>query len=281
VQDTSIELVQCDLTKMEDCTRSVAGMDYVFLCAANTSGAAVMRTNPLAHVTPNVVMNAQMLAAAYEAHVKKVLFISSSAAYPPTDDRPVKEDEMFGGDPYEVYYSVGWMKRYAEILCKIYSQKVKNPMPVVVVRPSNAYGPYDKFDPGKSHVTAALLQKVILRNDPIEVWGTGDDQRDLIYIDDLVDGMIKAMEKEEVYNAYNIAEGKVYSVKEILNTVIKLDGYQDAKIVFDPSKPTTIPTRVIDTSKSEQMLGFKPKIDLEEGLQHTIHWYKQNILKQN
>ena len=120
-----LEYVHANLTEMEDCRRVVEGMDYVFMCAANTSGAAVMATQPLAHVTPNVVMNAQMLEASYQAKVKKFLFISSSAAYPPSGDRPVSEAEMFAGEPYEAYFSVGWMKRYGEVLCRIYSEKIK------------------------------------------------------------------------------------------------------------------------------------------------------------
>ena len=141
IRNEAVEYVRSDLTSMEDCKRAVEDMDYVFMCAANTSGAAVMVDTPLAHVTPNVLMNTQMLEASYFAKVKKFVFISSSAAYPPTNDRPVREDEMFDGEPYETYYSVGWMKRYAEILCRIYAQKIESPMSTLVIRPSNVYGP--------------------------------------------------------------------------------------------------------------------------------------------
>jgi len=276
IQDDAIEYVHADLTQMEDCKRVVEGTDYVFMCAANTSGAAVMATTPLAHVTPNVVMNAQMMDAAYQAGVKKFVFISSSAAYPPSGDRPVREDEMFGADPYEVYYSVGWMKRYAEILCKIYAQKLKNPMPTVVIRPSNCYGPYDKFDLHTSHVTTALIRRVVERQNPLEVWGTGNDVRDLIYIDDLLDGMLLAFEKSGNYLAINIASGQGYSVKQILQTILQVDGYAEADVRFDPSKPTTIAIRLVDIGLAQEMLGFRPKTDLREGLGRTVQWYHQN-----
>ena len=278
VKTPNIEYIQCDLTKFENCKKVVEDMDFVFMCAANTSGADVMRNNPLAHVTPNVLMNTQILAAAYEAQVKKFLFISSSAAYPPTGDRPVKEDEMFEGDPYDVYFSVGWMKRYAEILCKIYAQKIKKHMPVAIVRPSNAYGPYDKFDPGKSHVTAAIIQKVVSRQNPIEVWGTGDDLRDLIFIDDLIEGMLLAMKNPNDYSVYNIASEKVHSVKDLLKILLELDKYDNPKVIFDPSKPTTIPVRVIDCSKAKEELGFSVKVGLEEGLRRTVDWYRKYLL---
>jgi GDP-L-fucose synthase len=275
IQDDAIEYVWADLTLMEDCRRVVEGVDYVFMCAANTSGAAVMASTPLVHVTPNVVMNAQMLEAAYTAGVKKFLFISSSAAYPPTGDRPVREEEMFQGDPYEIYYSVGWMKRYSEILCRIYAQKIKNPMPTVVVRPSNIYGPYAKFDFQTAHMQHALIRRVVERQNPIEVWGTGDDVRDFIYIDDLTDGMLVAFEKTEGYIAVNIASGQGYSVKEVLRTILDVDGYSGAEARFDSSKPTTIPIRLVDTSYAQRMLGFQCKISLREGIRRTIEWYRR------
>ena len=276
IQGDAIEYVWVDLTTMEDCRRVVEGVDYVFMCAANTSGAAVMASTPLAHVTPNVVMNAQILDAAYLAGVKKLLFISSSAAYPPTGDRPVREDEMFAGEPHEKYYPVGWMKRYGEILCKIYAQKIKDPMPTAVVRPSNIYGPYDKYDFGTSHMTAALIRRVVERHQPLEVWGTGNDVRDLIYIDDFLDGLLLAFEKTEDYLAVNIASGQGHSVKEVLQTILDVDGFTDADVRFDPSKPTTIPARLVDTSLARESLGFHAQTALREGIRRTVDWYREH-----
>lgn len=274
VTNDAVEYVTADLTSMEDCRRVVEDVDYVFMCAAVTSGAAVMVNTPLAHVTPNVVMNAQILDAAYQADVKKFVFISSSAAYPPSGDRPVREDELLDGDPYETYYSVGWMKRYAEILCKVYAQKLAKPMTTVVVRPSNVYGPYDDFDFATSHMQSALMRRVVERNDPLEVWGTGDDVRDLIYIDDFLDGMLLAFEKTEDYLAINIASGQGNSVKQILQTILEVDGYTDADVRFDPTKPSTIPIRLVDTTMAADVLGFRARTTLRDGIKQTISWYR-------
>lgn len=275
-QDPAVEPMAVDLRDAEDCRKAVDGVDYVFMCAANTSGAAVMRGNPLAHVTPNVVMNAQILDAAYQAGVKKFLFISTGAAYPPTGDRPVAEDEMFEGEPYDAYFSAGWMKRYAEILCRIYAEKIARPMPTVIIRPSNIFGPYDKFDFGLSHVTAALIRRVAERHSPLLVWGTGDDVRDLIYIDDFIDGMLAAFEAAERHLVINICSGIGHSVKEILATLLRVDGFENAVVQFDPSKPTTIPVRLMDSTKARKLLGFQPRISLEEGLRRTLAWYRAN-----
>jgi GDP-L-fucose synthase len=254
----------------------VKGVDYVFMCAANTAGAAVMANTPLVHVTPNVVMNAQILEAAYLANVKKFVFISSSAAYPPTGDRPVLEDEMFEGDPYVSYHLVGWMKRYSEILCDIYARKIRDPMPTVVIRPSNIYGPHDDFDFRTSHMTAALIRRVVERHRPLQVWGTGEDVKDLIYIDDFLDGTLLAVEKTTDYTAVNIASGQGYSVRQVLQTIMDVDGYTDADVRFDPSKPTMIPIRLIDTSLAADRLGFQATTSLNDGIRETIEWYKES-----
>ena len=275
IWDERIEYVRCDLTRMEDCKKVVSDMDYVFLCAANTSGAAVIQSTPLVHVTPNIVMNSQMLEAAYFAKVKKFVWLSSNAAYPPSGDRPVREEEMFDGEPYEAYFGVAWMKRYTEILCRMYSEKLKNPMATVVLRPSNIYGRYDDFEFETSHVMAALIRRVVERHDPIEVWGTGDDIRDWIYIDDFIDALMLAVEKIDSYNPINIGLGKGYSIKQALQITLEVDGYTEAKVKYDPSKPSMIPVRLIDTTKAETILGFKAKTGLREGIRKTIEWYRE------
>jgi GDP-L-fucose synthase len=276
VEHPRIQYVEADLTRMEDCRRVVEGVDYVFMCAANTSGAAVMTATPLVHVTPNVVMNAQLMQAAYDANVKKYLFISSSAAYPPTGDRPVREDEMFEGDPYDVYYAVGWMKRYAEVLCKLYAQRLKPSMPTVVIRPSNAYGPLDDFDFATSHMMAASIRRIVERHRPVEVWGTGNDVRDLIFIDDLVDGIITVFKRSEGYAAVNVAAGVGYSVKDVLKAIVDVDGFTDPDVRFDPSKPSTIPVRLIDITLAKTKFGFEARTGLKEGIGRTIDWYRNS-----
>lgn len=278
--DSRIDYVKCDLTRMEDCRKVVDGTDYVFHCAASTSGAAIMENTPLVHVTPNIVMNSQLLEAAYFVKTKKFLWISSSTGYPPTGDKPVREEEMIDGEPYEKYFCVGWMKRYTEILCRMYSEKLKNPMTTVVLRPTNIYGEYDDFEFETSHVFAASIRKVVERQNPIEVWGTGDDVRDLIYVGDFIDAMLLGMEKTECYGTFNIGLGRGYSIKDILKMMLEVDGYTDAKISFDSSKPTMIPIRLVDTTKTETVLGFKASTGLKEGIEKTMKWYRENKLKE-
>lgn len=274
VGDGRVEYVPCDLTRMDDCRRGVADVRYVFLCAANTSGAAAIAASPLAHVTPNVVMNTQMLEAAYAAGVEKVLWLSSSIVYPETD-RAATEDMGLDGEPYGPYFFAGWMKRFSEILCRMYGEKLARPMTAIVLRPTNVYGPHDKFDPAVSHVTAALIRKVVERHDPIEVWGTGEDERDLVYVDDMVAAMLTAMERLDGYSAINIGAGRTYSVRAILKLLLELDGYEKAAVTFDTSKPSMIRVKKVDITRARTLLGFEPHLDLREGLRRTIDWYRE------
>jgi GDP-L-fucose synthase len=268
------ETVAVDLRQPEHCARAAEDMDYVFLCAAHTSGAAVIRKTPLVHITPNVLINTLMLEAAHRAGVAKLCFISSGAAYPPTGDRPVREEEMFDGDPADVYFAAGWMKRYAEVLCRTYAEKIASPMPTVVVRPSNVYGPYDKFDFAVSHVTAALIRRVVERHSPLEVWGTGDDVRDLIYVDDFINGLLTSFATERPYLAINLCAGTGHTVREILHKILEVDGYPGADIRYDPSRPSTIPVRLMDNTAARDQLGFEVHTSLDEGLRRTIAWYR-------
>ncbi len=277
VRYPGVEYVQADLMVREDCLRAVEGVDYLFLVAANTSGAAATASNPLSHVTPNVILNALMLEASYHAGIKKVLWLGSTTGYPDTGSRPVKEDEIMTGDPVDIYFPVGWMKRYTEMLCRMYSQKLKKTMCVQVLRPTNIYGPFDKYGLQTSHVLAALLRKVIERHDPIEVWGTGDDVRDLIYVEDMAEACLSILEKSDGYDPVNVGLGKGYSVKEMLRTICDVDGYKNPKIVFNSNKPSMIPIRLIDASKAEAKYGFKAKVDLREGIEKTLKWYRDNV----
>lgn len=276
LHDKRIEYTSCDLLSMEDCKRVVADMDYVFMCAANTSGAAVIAATPLVHVTPNIIMNAQLLEAAYSAKVRKFVFISSNVVYPPSGDRFVSEEEALDNDPHDIYFGVGWMKRYTEILCRMYSQKLKSPMASLVVRPSNVYGPYDDFDPSTSHVMAATIRKVIERQNPLKVWGTGEDIRDLIYIDDFIDALILTAERLETFNPINIGLGKGYSVNKLLEMMLEIEGCDDLFIEYDRSKPSMIPVRLVDVSKAERLIGFKATTGIKVGIKKTIEWYKSN-----
>lgn len=280
ITDSRIEYVFADLQTPEDCAKAVNGIDFVFMCAANTSGAAVIQNKPLSHVTPNIIMNTLMLEAAYNAKVKKYLWLSSNIVYPPAN-HPVKESEMMSGPPFDKYFPAGWTKRFGEILCEMYSTKIKQPMTAIVVRPANMYGPFDDFEWETSHVVPALIRKAVERHNPIEVWGDGSDVKDLIYIDDFIKGILLAMEKINDFDIINIGTGIPVTVKDVLKTILEADNYLNAEIAFNPSKPTMIPFRLLDVSKAEKELGFTAKTNLAKGIKKTVEWLKSSRPKSN
>jgi len=222
-----------------------------------------------------VIVNTQLIEAAYFSGVAQYIFISSSTVYPPSDDKLVDETWNIFEEPYPVYHAVGWMKRYGEVLCDLYANQLSPSMDCLVIRPGNCYGPHDKYDFDKCHVTPAKIRKVIDKHNPIQVWGTGEDIRDVIYIDDFVEGLICVMENcNEKHEVVNIGSNTSYSVNEILDTCMKVDNY-DAPIEYISGKPSMIPIRKISSEKMKNKYGWEAKTSLSEGIEKTIKWYRE------
>ncbi len=269
----NVKYFKADYTNYQDCLAATKNIDYVFMVAANTSGAAVMEKTPLAHLTPNVVMNSQILSAAYENNISKFCFISSNTVYPVTDF-PVKEDDV-NYEFFSKYFIVGWMKLFSEIMSKMYAKHIKSPMKTIVIRPGNLYGPNDKFTWEESKVIAALIRKSIEKHDPFLVWGDGNDLKDFLYIEDFIDGLLKAFEKIDDFEAINIASSIPVTIKEVLNLILEVDNNKSANVTYDSSKPTMLPKRLINTDRIREKCDWKPKISLREGLKLTIDWYQE------
>ena len=274
----NIEYIKADLKDLNNCKNVVKDIDYVLMFAAILSTAPMVARDPVSHVTETMIMNSQMLEAAYFEKIKKFIWLSSSTGYPMKDDI-LTEKDMFKGNPPDKYFSVGWMSRYTETLCRMFSTKLKEPIPIVIFRPTTIYGEYESFDFKKSHVLPALVRKVVEKQKPIVVWGNGEKRRDLIYSDDVFDAIILAMEKIKKYDVFNVGFGKDYSINEILKTILDLDDFKDAEIIFDKTKPTSIDKRTIDFSKIKKELSFKPKTTLKDGITKMINWYRQHPIK--
>ncbi len=271
----NISYIQADLRNPDDCKKIVDGIDYVLMFAGILSTAPVMARNPVSHITENMIMNAQMLEVSYFAGVKKFLWLSSTTGYPVLDKELVEED-MFCEDPPDTYFSVGWMSRYTEILCRMYATKLKNPITTVILKPTTIYSEYEDFCFATAHVLPATVRKVVERQNPLEIWGTGDNRRDFIYADDVLDACLLALERVNSFDVFNIGYGKDYSVNEILKIILELDDYMDAQIVYNTSKPSAIGKRNINCTKAKKILGFKAKTTIEEGVCKMIEWYKKN-----
>ena len=265
-----------DLQTYEGCKIATTNVDVVFHCAASTSNAVDTVVDPLAHVTPNVAMNNFLIDAAWRNNVKHYVFISSNTVYPPKMDEAVVETDFVFDEPYPVYFPVGWMKRYAEVQCELYGKYLPRKMKCTVVRPANLFGPHDKYDFNKCHVTPATIRKVADKMNPIPIWGDGSELRDLLYIGDFVEALQIIMEKEDsMFEIYNVGSNKVYSVLEVLDIMKGIANYS-APTEFISGKPSMIPTRKIDSNKIKNKLGWEAKTSLTTGLAIAYDWYNQH-----
>lgn len=272
-----IRFVRADLTRREDVNRVIKGMDVVIQAAASTSGSKDIINRPYHHVTDNAVMNSLLLRFAYENNIQHFVFFSCSVMYQPSET-PHKEIDFNAADTmFPNYFGVGWTKVYIEKMCEFYSRISDTKFSVI--RHSNIYGPYDKYDPEKSHVFGATVAKIMTApdNGEITVWGEGKEKRDLLHVDDLtvaVDMCI--MNQRGKYELINIGSGKAVAVSDLVKKIVSASG-KKLKIVYDLSKPTIPTTLSLDCEKAKTILGWTPKISIEAGIKMTLDWYKKSI----
>ena len=253
-----------------------------------------MASTPLVHVTPNIVMNSQMLEAAYFAKAKKFVWLSSNAAYPPSGDRPVKEEELLDGDPYETYFGVAWMKRYTEILCRMYSEKLKNPMTTVVIRPSNIYGPGDiplDIWGGRS---VGFFRR-LSQDEEITVPNDGKALLQPGFVEDLGGAFSLPLEQEDaIGQIFNISSERCVTLDAYLDIMMNIMGsnssvdhmLMDELIETYPQYLGKWPAGLrficehmcIDISKAKSRLGYAPEVSLEVGMGLILDWMRNEGL---
>jgi GDP-L-fucose synthase len=273
--DPNIEILTADLTTQEDCLRAVEGVDYVFHAAGAVGSAAVKGNKVMQTMTINLILTAQILQAACASDVKRFLLFSSTTGYPAVD-YPVKEDEMWNGPVFPGYFGYGWMKRYIEKLGEfVYGQSA---MKVAIIRPTAIYGSRDNFDPASCHVIPALIRRAIEKGNPYVVWGSGEVIRDFLHVKDLARACLLMVEKHADCDPINIGSGQAITIKEVVKQILRAVGYENVRVVYDTSKPTALPIRIVDTKKARSVIGFEPEIMLEEGIRETVEWYKSNLL---
>jgi nucleoside-diphosphate-sugar epimerase len=271
-----IEFIKGDLADPKVAENATNGCCMCFHLAAVVGDVRWMNTHP-AEIFKSLIINYNVIDACRKMDIIKLLYTSSACTYPTTlqansDMPPLKEEDALkgGGIPDGDY---GWVKLLGEIQCRSYHELYG--IKIAVVRPFNPYGPRESFDPKDSHVIPALIRRASNREKPFVVWGDGEQRRAFSYVSDLVDGMILASEKLSDATPINLGEFNDTSIREIAELTLRLTGYE-TQIVWDTSKPMGVSVRKSDMTKATQVLGWKPKISLEEGLKRTIDWYEAN-----
>ncbi|HBB86441.1 MAG TPA: NAD-dependent dehydratase [Blastocatellia bacterium] len=266
-----------DLRNMESCLTATSGIDQVYGLAANMGGIGFIETNKAVIVRDNTLINLQTIEGARINGVKRYLYTSSACIYPgylqnETDIAPLKEEHAYPADAEDGY---GWEKLYMERVCRHYSEDFG--LETRVVRFHNIFGPLGTYDGGREKSPAAICRKVALAEpvDTIEVWGDGEQTRSYCYIDDCVEGIYRLMQSEHS-EPLNLGQDRMLSINELVDIVA---GIADKKISkrYDLSKPQGVRGRNSDNTKLREVLGWEPRISLEDGLVKTYTWIEQQI----
>jgi nucleoside-diphosphate-sugar epimerase len=274
-----IEFIKEDLVDAKTAEAAVRDVEICFHLAAVVGGVEFMASHP-AEIFKNVSINYNVIDACRKMSVDRLLYTSSACAYPvdlqTAEDRPpLKEDDVlaYGAKPDSDY---GWTKLLGEIQCQAYHRSYG--MKIAIVRPFNPYGPGESFDPKDSHVIPSLIRKAVRRENPFVVWGDGRQARAFEYVDDLVEGIILAIEKKVDADPVNLGSSNPVTIRELAELVLKVTGYQ-TPITWDTSRPQGVKSRKADMSKAMNVLGWKPRTFLEEGLTRTLNWFSKSDLK--
>lgn len=277
----NIKMIKADLRDSATVKNIVKDKEIIIQMAAITSGAKDIKTVPHIHVTDNAVMNSLIFRAAHDNNIPHVIFPSCSIMYQPSQ-HPLKEEDFnpSQGVP-EKYFGAGWTKVYLEKMCEFYSRR--GATKYTVIRHSNVYGPYDKFDLEKSHVFGATITKVMTTPEggKITIWGDGKSEKDLLYVADMMSFIDLAIEKQsKKFLLVNIGGGSSVSIGEMVDKMRVASG-KKVEVEYDLSKASEKTKVILNYKKATLELGWEPKISLEEGIKRTLQWYKENILGQN
>ena len=254
---------------------------YVILAAAKVGGIIANSTYPADFIYENMMIEANVIDAAYKNNCEKFLFLGSSCIYPKLCPQPIKEDYLLTSALEESNEAYALAKIAGIMLCKSYRKQYS--FNAISAMPGNLYGPGDNFHPENSHVLPAMLLRMHDAKekglDSVTIWGTGKVLREFIHVDDVVDASIFLMNNYTGEKHVNIGSNEEVSIMELATLVASIVGYK-GEIFTDPNKPDGTPRKVVDTSYINN-LGWKAKISLKEGIKNTYKWFleQDNIRK--
>lgn len=262
-----------DLRDFESAKKIVSKADIVLHLAADVGGIGYSSTHPATQLRNILLIDANMFEAASQSNIKKFVCVSSAVAYPSDVSSPLKEDDLFKGEPAKGGYGYGFAKRMAVVMTRAYRQE--KGLNACVLLSANSFGPGESFDLESGHVIPSLIRKCFEFN-KLEVWGDGMQVRDFFYVKDFAKAVILAAEKLESPDPINVGSGQSITIKDLVKLIVRLTGFK-GEVYFDKTKPQGQKIRTVDISRAKKILGFKPSYTLEEGIKESIKWYKENI----
>jgi len=270
-----IDIVRMDLewASLHELIDVFRDYEIVFHLAATHGGRGYIHTHP-ADVCSNFAIDHHVYEACMRAGVERVIYASSACVYPPKlqansgyllredDSNPFALDQYWSAD-----IEYGWTKLMGEV--QLISFIKQYGLRGCSLRFVTVYGPREN----ETHAIIALIYKALEKMDPYVVWGTGEQERDFTYVSDIVDGALLAAEKVTDGTPINLGTGKRYKIKDVVEKIFEIMNWRPKRIIYDTSKPVGVISRALDISRAKNLLGWEPKVSLEEGLRRTIEWY--------
>jgi GDP-L-fucose synthase len=260
-----------DLADAGSCREALSGADVVLHLAANVGGIGYNRRNPAPLVHDNMAMGLNVFEACRELGVEKLVAACSVCAYPKHTPVPFREDDLWSGFPEESNAPYGLAKKMLIVLSDSYRRQYGLDSCVPVI--ANLYGPDDNFDLEDSHVIAAMIHKYVVaaeRGDSeVVLWGTGEPSREFLYVDDAARALLLAAEHARFSEPFNVGTGIETKIRDLAALVVKATGFT-GETVWDSSRPDGQPVRYLDVSRAEELIGFRARTPLEEGIERTV-----------
>jgi GDP-L-fucose synthase len=251
--------------------------DSVFVAAATVGGIEANRTRPAEFLYDNMMIAANIIHAAADNGVRKLMFLGSSCFYPRETAQPIREDSLLTGpfEPTNEWYAVA--KVAGVKLCQAYRRQ--HGKDFIAVVPTNLYGPGDNFDLTAGHVIPALIRRFheakLAAAESVELWGTGKAIREYLYVDDAADALVFLMDRYSEESIINVAGGEEVAIAALAAEIAKVVGFTGA-LRYDSSKPDGMPRKILDGSRIHA-LGWRPRVTLIEGLTRTYEWFLPRI----
>ena len=273
VLGNTLNFHRIDLRDQNNCINIVKGHEYIFHLMAVKGNTQKGVSNISKAYVSHLQCNTNMMEAAFQNNVKRYLFVGSICEYPAIEIR--HEDDVWKGPPQANDKWAGISKLAGEAQAEAYFHEFQWDA-VKILRLSNVYGPYDDFSPVTAQVIPSLIAKMInAHGKEVIIAGDGSSIRDFIFSDDTVDAMLLAMSDAPTCLPINIGSGKGCSIKSLAETISNLVP-KKPKLIFDSSLPTGDKIRILDTKRAQEILGYKPKTTIQEGIKKTIEWYIEN-----
>lgn len=250
--------------------------EYVFLAAAKVGGIHANNVYPADFIYDNLMIQNNVIKAAHDNKVKKLLFLGSTCIYPKMAPQPIKEEYLLSGYLESTNEAYAVAKIAGLEMCKFFKRQYGDNF--ISCMPTNLYGPNDNFDLNNSHVMPALIRKFHEAKEmnlpEVKVWGTGKPLREFLYVEDMADACVFLMESYDGEEHVNIGTGEEISIMELAELIKRTVGYE-GELIFDTSKPDGTPRKLTDVSKLHS-LGWKHRVELEEGVKLAYMWFEKN-----